>query len=130
MGSAAERQARVAQQVKEGLGVEGQGDVVLEISGEVYRLNEGEAEWNLSDMGTRPNGQGTPQTTITNTSFRPPPREEPSQPPRRSQLDVPLGHRGQASHLPFPDDLLEEAFEQRDDRWFSETTQQTLGLLL
>jgi hypothetical protein len=117
LGTPAERRAQVVWQVKEGLGVEGQGDVVMEVSGEVYRSNEGEAEWNLTEMGTPAMEHGVPQTTITNTSFQaPPPREEPSQ-PRRSQLDVPLGHRGRArSFLPFPDELLLEVFEQRDDR--------------
>jgi hypothetical protein len=109
LGTQAERNAQVIQRVKDGLGVARQGDVVMEISNEVYRLNEDRAQWGLTEMRTPATAQGVPQTTVSSRSLAAPPM-------RRSQLDVPLGHRGQASHLPFPDDLLEEAFEQRDDR--------------
>ena len=112
LGTEAERKAQVVRQVKQGLGVERQGDVVMEISGERYTLNEDHQEWGLVDMGTKAEDGHLVTSVHASVLARPEPQR------RLRQVDQPLGHRRCApcSHLPFPDELLEEAFEQRDDR--------------
>ena len=90
------------------LGVTAHNKVILEISGETYEYDQ-EGEWDVNRMATTPSPGGTPVTTVR---FHLPMRRAMA----LLQVHQPLGHRGQASFVPFPDDVLDAAWEEHSDR--------------
>jgi len=110
LGTEAERRAQVVERVKHELDAHQSGDEIMQISGEIYTLDESR-HWSLTEMKTRPGeGGAAPVTTVDETRLAE---------PRASvrQADRRLGHRrGQASHLFAPEDVLVEAFEDHEDR--------------
>ncbi len=108
LGTETERQQRVKTLVLRELGVTVHNKVILEISGETYEYDEG-GEWDVNRMATTPNAGGTPVTTVR---FHMPMRRAMAP----LQVHQPLGHRGQASFVPFPDDVSDVAWEEHSDR--------------
>ena len=106
-GSEAARRQSVIEEIKRERNAYQTGDTVYEVSGEEATLDESRP-WSFTKMGTTPSpGGGPPQTKITTAQVI-------AAPMNRMQQRV--GHRGQASHLPFPDDILAEAWVEVDDR--------------
>ena len=114
IGTEAQRRQRAIDEAKATLDVQRSGDTIFDISGERYLLDDSTRAWDITTMATRrdpgaaPGARGTPVTTVTNG------RVQDAQQP--GQLAQRLGHRGQASQVPFPDDVLPEAWEEHGDR--------------
>ncbi|WP_353213255.1 AAA family ATPase [Rhodovarius sp.] len=123
LGTEQSRIAAVKAQVRETLGITHDSDIIGQMSDESYAYDDSRP-WSLTEMSTKltdgrlvtrvsTHGQMTTRignaTQTVRSNFS-------SMPRHMSQMDVPAGHRGQASFLPFPDDVLPEAFETHPDR--------------
>ena len=109
VGTRQEREEGVKAEIMARLEIRRPGDIIMTLSGETHYLDD--RPWQITEMATRPNPEGgQPTTTVSHRALAAP------APARLRQVDRPMGHRGAASHLPFPDDVLPEAFEQHADR--------------
>ena len=79
-----------------GLRTQGGGTVLLEVSGETYTYNRNR-EWQISSMSTEAGRDGE---AVVDVAIRQPM----------------AGLRSCAAHLPYPDQILPEAFEEHDDK--------------
>ena len=92
--------ARVKNRILTELGLRLQGDetVLLEVSGETYTYDR-DREWQISSMSTEAGRDGE---AVVNVAIRQPM----------------AGHRSCAAQLPYPEQILHEAFEEHPDKLF------------